>query len=59
MKGRAKHSQKHQLEMRESLAMTLARYQGRNVDFVPVWGWSHAAFSPTARTRVSRSSMTG
>ena len=36
----------------------LGRYRACNVDFVPVWGRSHAAFRPTARTRVSRSSMT-
>jgi len=36
----------------------LDRYDARNVNFVPVCAGSHAAFRPTARTSVSRSSMT-
>ena len=38
--------------------IVLARYDARNVNFVPVCAGSHAAFRPTARTSVSRSSMT-
>jgi hypothetical protein len=39
-------------------AHQLDRYDARNVNFVPVCAGSHAAFRPTARTSVSRSSMT-
>src|SRR5262249_23723640 len=42
----------------QRLRQRLGRYDAGNVNFVPVCAGSHAAFRPTARTSVSRSSMT-